>query len=99
MSQVSRRSVLAGMAGLGVAPLAQAVFGPLITRAGDTPPSQLADSYPTEDPAIVRETVLVSHARFDRLRELVTARPTLARASWDWGFGYWESALGATSHM
>src|SRR6202044_342051 len=26
-------------------------------------------------------------------------RPSLARASWDWGFGDWESALGAASHM
>ena len=27
------------------------------------------------------------------------ARPTLAKAAWDWGFGDWESALGAASHM
>ena len=25
--------------------------------------------------------------------------PTLARASWDWGFGDWEDALGAASHV
>jgi hypothetical protein len=33
------------------------------------------------------------------VKELVEARPSLARASWDWGFGDWESALGAASHM
>lgn len=27
------------------------------------------------------------------------ARPALAKASWDWGFGDWETALGAASHM
>ena len=33
------------------------------------------------------------------MRVRVEARPALARASWDWGFGDWESALGAASHM
>src|SRR5882724_1575707 len=32
-------------------------------------------------------------------REMVEARPSLAKASWDWGFGDWESALGAASHV
>jgi hypothetical protein len=47
----------------------------------------------------VRETVLVSHFNFDRLKQIVDARPALARAAWDWGFGDWETALGAASHM
>jgi hypothetical protein len=33
------------------------------------------------------------------VKELVARRPTLAKAAWDWGFGDWESALGAASHM
>ena len=26
-------------------------------------------------------------------------RPALARAAWDWGYGDWETALGAASHV
>jgi hypothetical protein len=40
----------------------------------------------------------VSHGNLPRVKELVSARPSLARATWDWGFGDWESALGAASH-
>ncbi len=55
--------------------------------------------FPSQDPALVREVVGASHGRIDRVRELVEGSPALARASWDWGFGDWESALGAASHM
>ncbi|MBV9438137.1 MAG: ankyrin repeat domain-containing protein, partial [Acidobacteria bacterium] len=43
--------------------------------------------------------VLVSHFNLKRVKELVSARPSLAKAAWDWGFGDWETALGAASHM
>ena len=41
----------------------------------------------------------VSHGNVARVRELLTGRPALANASWDWGYGDWESALGAASHV
>jgi hypothetical protein len=41
----------------------------------------------------------VSHGNLARVRELVERRPSLARATWDWGFGDWESALDAASHV
>ena len=41
----------------------------------------------------------MSHGNIARLKELVDRQPALARASWDWGFGDWESALGAASHV
>ncbi|MBY0506285.1 MAG: hypothetical protein K2X03_20370 [Bryobacteraceae bacterium] len=50
-------------------------------------------------PELVRETVTVAHGNFRRLKELVDARPALARAAVDWGFGDWEDALGAASHV
>ena len=56
-------------------------------------------SFPSHDPALVRDMVGASHARFDRVKELVEARPKMALAEWDWGFGDWESALGAASHV
>jgi len=55
--------------------------------------------FPTQPPELAREMVLVSHFDLKRVKELVGARPSLAKATWDWGFGDWESALGAASHM
>ena len=55
--------------------------------------------FPTQPADLVREMVTVAHGNFRRVRELVEDRPSLAKASWDWGFGDWEEALGAASHM
>ena len=74
------------------------LLDPRGAHAGDDPPP-VADTYPSQEPEVVREVVAVSHARLERLRELVEPRPELANAAWDWGFGDWETALGAASHM
>ncbi len=50
------------------------------------------------DPERVSAVVGASHSNFERVRELVEQQPALAKASWDWGFGDWETALGAASH-
>ena len=57
------------------------------------------DTFPAHPPELVRETVSVSHGNVKRVHELVEARPALAKAAWDWGFGDWEDALGAASHV
>ena len=41
----------------------------------------------------------VSHGNLARVKELLALHATLANATWDWGFGDWESALGAASHV
>ena len=56
-------------------------------------------SFPAQDAAVVKEIVGVSHRDLARVKELVSARPALARASWDWGFGDWESPIDAASHV
>jgi hypothetical protein len=55
--------------------------------------------YPSQAPELVREMVTVAHGNVERVRELLAGQPALARAAWDWGFGDWESALGAASHV
>lgn len=55
--------------------------------------------YPGMNDEMVSGIVGASHGNFDKVKELVTARPELAGASWDWGFGDWETALGAASHV
>src|SRR5258708_30179938 len=59
----------------------------------------MTDIFPTQPPELGREMVLVSHFDLKRVKELVSARPSLPRASWDWGFGDWEDGLGAASHV
>jgi hypothetical protein len=56
-------------------------------------------TFPSHDPDVAREMVAVSHGNVARVRELLSNRPALANASWDWGYGDWESALGAASHV
>lgn len=55
--------------------------------------------YPGINDNLASGIVGASHGNFDKVKELVTARPELAGASWDWGFGDWETALGAASHV
>ncbi|HEX7846267.1 MAG TPA: hypothetical protein VF476_10750 [Chitinophagaceae bacterium] len=55
--------------------------------------------YPSMDDEMVSGIVGASHFNFDKVKELVTKRPELAGAAWDWGFGDWETALGAASHV
>lgn len=54
--------------------------------------------YPAIEESIVAEVVGVSHFNLDRLKVIVNKRPELARATWDWGFGDWETAIGASAH-
>ncbi len=86
---------------------ALAMFGtfPSIGRGADDPEeatttgeSTVKPEFPAQDREAVREIVIASHGRYERVKELVTARPALAKAAWDWGFGDWETALGAASH-
>jgi hypothetical protein len=43
--------------------------------------------------------VIASHGNVARVKELVGRSPALARAAIDWGYGDWEDALGAASHV
>ena len=70
----------------------------LSTPSSDDVPSMVRDVFPSQPPELVRETLIVAHFDLKRIKELVGARPSLARAAWDWGFGDWETALGAASH-
>jgi hypothetical protein len=79
--------------------LAAIVDQPSPGSAAATGKFRLGESFPTQAPELAREMVRVAHFDLKRVQELVEAQPSLARAAWDWGFGDWESALGAASHM
>lgn len=61
--------------------------------------SQVDPAFPFHPRSLVQEIVGASHGNVARVKELVAERPALARASWDWGYGDWETALGAASHV
>ncbi len=61
-------------------------------------PAGVSDSFPAQDRALVREIVGASHGNIERVGALLKDVPRLANAAYDWGFGDWETALGAASH-
>lgn len=75
------------------------LFGAEMSNSLNESHEPVPDLFPTQAPELVREMVTVAHFDLNRVKELVEARPSLACAAWDWGFGDWESALGAASHM
>jgi len=77
---------------------AAAMAGALAPRASAAA-SPISDAFPSHPPELAREMVGVSHGNIARVKELLAERPSLAKAVWDWGFGDWETALGAASHV
>jgi hypothetical protein len=67
--------------------------------AEDAAHAPVPDIYPGQATDMVREMVTVAHFNLARVKELVEMRGSLAKANWDWGFGDWESAIGAASHV
>ena len=51
------------------------------------------------DAGIVQAFVLNAHADLDAVRAAVHGEPRLVNATWDWGAGDFETALGAAAHM
>jgi hypothetical protein len=81
---------LGGLLGAVLPATASARSQPAATPVGEW--------FPRQDPALAQEVVGRSHVDIKRVRELVERQPALARAAIDWGYGDWETALGAASH-
>src|SRR5688572_3190224 len=82
---------------LGLAPAA-VVLASSPTRAFSMQQT-VDDDFPRQNSDRVRDTVGASHGNIARVKELLKETPELAKAAWDWGFGDWETALGAASHV
>jgi hypothetical protein len=57
------------------------------------------DTKPALDSNLVEEFVRVAHSDLERTCHLLEQEPGLVNASWDWGGGDFETALGSASHM
>jgi hypothetical protein len=51
------------------------------------------------DTKLVNEFVKVAHSDLSKVKEMLETTPNLLNASWDWGNGDFETALGAAGHM
>ena len=65
-----------------------------IVLSDETPqrPARLAAEF-------VEEFVGVAHGNLARVKALLEQEPRLIHATWDWGGGDFETALGAAAHM
>ena len=95
-ASMSRRGFLGVVPAL---PFAVPELGPDVRLKADAAEMESGAAFPQQDDEAVKEIVTVAHGNLARVKELVTARPALARASWDWGFGDWETAIDAASHV
>jgi hypothetical protein len=57
------------------------------------------DFFPALHPSLMKDVVGLAHSNLARVTEMVQQHPALAKASWDWGYGDHETALGAASHV
>lgn len=94
-SPLCRRSFMSASAVLGLTAVSHA-RQPLQPATEPTPRS--TSDFPRQPDELVRMVVGAAHRDLDKVKELVEKSPALARASWDWGFGDWETALGAAAH-
>lgn len=51
------------------------------------------------DSKLVFEFVSAGHGDLAKVKAMLREEPALINASWDWGGGDWESALGGAAHM
>jgi hypothetical protein len=93
MVVVTRRLVLRTLTGA----LAGFVADPAdaSARQGTTPPPR-PPALPSDQ---VQRFVQVAHVDLDATRGMLDAEPRLIRATWDWGAGDFETALGGAAHM
>jgi hypothetical protein len=50
-------------------------------------------------PDLVRDFVIAGHGNLHKVKTMLAADPGLLNASWDWGGGDFEMAIGGAGHM
>jgi hypothetical protein len=102
----NRRSFLissAAVAGLVLYP-DTLLFGqaPNPTSAAAQGPANADASKPRPDPLkpdLVKEFVIAAHGNLEKTKSLLAETPSLLNATWDWGGGDFEMAIGGAGHM
>ena len=100
-NQLSRRALIkSGAFGLLAVSIPNMGYAKhIVSTEPDFDKEKLFHRYPSIDDTIVSDVVGKSHFDLETVKKYVDKRSELARATWDWGFGDWESAIGAASHV
>src|SRR5688500_8136381 len=105
-ASTSRRAILgAGALGVICAATGRALAAPPpvnpAAAAPDPPaaPKKKIDKGPPLAPDLVKSFVGAAHSALDKVKAMLAEPPRLINATWDWGGGDWETALGGASHM
>ena len=87
-------------------PLTRRVFlaGAAATAAGLVMPAlsqqpSVANRPPALRADLVKEFVIAAHGDLDKTKEMLAKEPGLLNATWDWGGGDFEMAIGGAGHM
>lgn len=94
---VSRKSFLlrGGLAAVAV------LAAPRVST--QTPTPSVSSKIPDRGPQIAKEQVeafvRAGHVDLAKVKEMLAAQPSIVNATWDWGGGDFETALGGASHM
>lgn len=59
----------------------------------------IPDRAPPIEGGLIKQFVGAGHGNLDKVKEMLAAQPALINATWDWGGGDFETALGGASHM
>jgi hypothetical protein len=94
MSTIHRRE-LVRRATLSFGTLVAArLFGPDTLNAQDA-----VQRPPPLAPELAKDFVVAAHVNLDKVKIMLADEPRLINATWDWGAGDFETALGGASHM
>src|SRR5688572_17370272 len=93
MPDISRRHLVAS------ATVAILASGGVVLGQAATQPATRRQKPPALERELVREFVGLAHSDLEGVRRLLEEQPTLVNATWDWGGGDFESAIGAAAHM
>jgi hypothetical protein len=66
---------------------------------GATPQGAKPSKPPALEVQMVKEFVVAGHADLDKTRQMLKEQPGLINATWDWGGGDFEMAIGGAGHM
>ncbi len=99
-NSISRRALVkSSVFGLIAVSIPSITYANTMYMSYENGDNSLPVRYPSIDDAIVSDVVGKSHFDLDTVKKYVDKRAELARATWDWSFGDWESAIGAASHV
>lgn len=85
LKRISRREILAATL---ASPFA---FSSAMAQQRERPPAIAGET--------VQEFVIAGHRDLEKVKEMLADVPPLLNATWDWGAGDFETALGGAGHM